>query len=301
MLLNFLKRTAAALGLAGFCVGAAPVAVTAPPGPAHPALWEVSDPDTTIYLFGTIHLLPPKYSWENAPIERAIAKSDGLVVETIVDSQNPQEMAAAFQSLGFAPGLPPIVDRVSPAKRPLLLAAIAKSGLPPAAFDRMKTWAAAFTLLTLQYKAVGIGGEDGVEMTLRQQFSKAGKPVGQLETNAEQLGFFGVLPEEAQRMLLEGAVEKPEAMGKEFQTMLAAWSKGDVPAIAKVFNDDLSASPALLDALVKRRNAHWSQWIEKRLAAPGTVFVAVGAGHLAGPDSVQTLLEGRGLKVRRLQ
>lgn len=296
-LLNFLKRAAAALGLATVSIAAAPP----PAPPAHPALWKVSDPDTTIYLFGTIHLLPPNYRWESPKIAKAVAKSDGLFVETIVDPEHPQELINALRTLGYQPGLPPLADRVDPTKRALLAAAIAKSGLPPAAFDQMKTWAAAFTLLGIQYRGLGLGGEDGVEMTLRQQFSTAGKPIGQLETNAEQLGFFNSLPESAQKALLEGAVEQPEAMAKEFGTMLNAWSRGDVNDIARVFNEDLSSSPPLMDALLKRRNANWTRWIEQRLAQPGTVMLAVGAGHLAGPDSVQALLGRAGYKVKRLQ
>jgi uncharacterized protein YbaP (TraB family) len=299
-LLNLLKRAAAALGAAAVAIGAAPAPTPAPPV-ARPALWEVSDPDTTIYLFGTIHLLPPHYQWESPKIGKAVAKADGLYVETIVDPNNPQELINALRTLGTAPGLPPLADRIDPAKRPLLAEALKRSGLPPIAFDQMKTWAAAFTLLGIQYRALGLGGEDGVEMTLRQQFATAGKPIGQLETNAEQLGFFNSLPEAAQKALLEGAIERPEAMGKEFQVMLNAWARGDVNEIARVFNQDLSSSPPLLDALLKRRNANWSRWIEQRLKTPGTVMLAVGAGHLAGGDSVQTLLSREGYKVRRLQ
>ena len=34
------------------------------------------------------------------------------------------------------------------------------------------------------------------------------------------------------------------------------------------------------------RNARWADWIAARMQTPGTVFVAVGAGHLAGKDSL---------------
>jgi uncharacterized protein YbaP (TraB family) len=136
---------------------------------------------------------------------------------------------------------------------------------------------------------------------LRTTFQGAGKPVGQLETNREQLGFFDLLPEKAQRALLEGSIETPGDMRQHFQGMLNSWLRGDVDAIARTFNEDLSASPDLMDALIRRRNANWSQWIEKRMAEPGTVMVAVGAGHLAGSDSVQDFLKKRGLKVHRVQ
>jgi len=83
--------------------------------------------------------------------------------------------------------------------------------------------------------------------------------------------------------------------------MLASWARGDVNAIARSFNRDLSGSPELKEALIKRRNANWSKWIEQRMAKPGAVLIAVGAGHLAGPDSVISLLQRDGYKVRRVQ
>jgi uncharacterized protein YbaP (TraB family) len=203
--------------------------------------------------------------------------------------------------LGIRPGLPPILDRVSPDKRQPLAQAIARAGLPLPLLDRMETWAAAMTLLSLQFKALGLQGSDGVESTLRENFAAANKPVGELETNAEQLGYFDALPEAAQRSLLESAIDSPEGMRAQFGEMVTAWSRGDTAAIAKSFNAEYGDTPALLDSLLRQRNAHWAQWIAARMGQPGTVMVAVGAGHLAGDSSVQSLLERRGYKVRRLQ
>jgi uncharacterized protein YbaP (TraB family) len=299
MLFKVLKRALALLGLVTAAYAApASVAQTAA---AHPALWAVSDEDTTIYLFGTIHLLPDNYSWRTPAIDQAIANSGSLYVETIVDPRNPQPLITAMRTLGYSNGLPPIADRVEPAKRPLLEAAIAKSGIPRPYFDKMETWAAAFTLLGIQYKEIGLAGENGPEQTLRDAFAAARKPVGQLETNAEQLGFFDVLPESAQRSLLEGAIEPAKSASVDFSQMLRGWANGDVDAIAKTFNHDLAESPALRETLLDRRNANWSRWIEQRMAEPGVVFLAVGAGHLAGSDSVQSKLERDGFRVRRIQ
>ena len=297
MLLKFIKRTLGFLGIATATL-ATPQAAAAN---AQPALWEVSDPDTTIYLFGTIHLLPEDYAWKTPALDKAIANSDSLVVETIIDPENPQDLVVALTRLGYSQGLPPLAERIDPAKRPLLETAIAKTGIPPAIFDRMETWTAAFTLLGVQFKEIGLKGEHGVEQALRDAFGAAGKPVGQLETNVEQLGFFDTLPESAQRSLLEGTLESPAEVSEEFSEMLSGWVSGDVDAIGETFNRGLSGSPELREALLKRRNANWSRWIGGRLAQPGVVLVAVGAGHLAGPDSVQEMLESEGYEVRRIQ
>jgi uncharacterized protein YbaP (TraB family) len=271
------------------------------PAVAHPALWEVSDPDTRIYLFGTIHLLPADYQWQTPKFQAALADSQQLVVETIVDDKNPTKIMSALASLAFAKGLPPLAQRVPPEARPALAVAIKQSGIPATAFDQMKTWAAGFMLLANQFRQLGLKGNEGPETILRNSFTSQGKGVGELESNIEQLGFFNTLPEQAQQALLLGAIEQPDNMKAEFAGMLASWSRGDVKGIARTFDRDLGNTPALQEALVGRRNANWTRWIEQRLAQPGSVMLAVGAGHLAGEGSVIDLLQKAGYRVRRLQ
>ena len=297
MFSKLMKRGLAALG-------AITVAATGAPAAARekgPALWQVSDKDTTVYLFGTIHLLPKDSRWRTPKFEKAVQGSQSLMLETLIDSANPQQLAGIMAAMGFSSGLPPIADRVPPEKRALLEAAITKTKIPRAMFDRMETWAAAFTLLGVQFQMLGVEGEQGVEAVLRRSFSAAGKQVGQLETNQEQLAFFDRLPEAAQRELLVGSIDNPTEMRTKFDGMLRSWLDGDVNAIGNTFNADLQNSPELKAALLTRRNFNWSQWIERRMAQPGTVMVAVGAGHLAGDESVQRYLQSRGYKVRRLQ
>lgn len=295
---DWLAKAAAALGLAALGTTATPARAPVDP---RPALWKVVDRDTTIYLFGTIHLLPRNTAWVSPAFARAADESEGLVVETIVDTVDPAPMAATMMRLATSPGLPPVLDRVPWEKRAALATAIARSKMAPAALDRMETWAVALALLGPQFGAMELHQDEGVEMKLKQRFTAAGKPIGQLETNEEQLRFFDLLPENAQQSLLLGALESPGDVKQQFDAMLAAWSRGDVAAIARSFNAEMDGNPALADLLLKKRNANWSRWIEARLGQPGTVMVAVGAGHLAGSNSVQALLQERGLKVTRIQ
>jgi uncharacterized protein YbaP (TraB family) len=297
MLKTLFRRAAAALGLATLLLGA-PAAAKAP---AHPAMWEVTDPDTTIYLFGTIHLLPENFQWRTAKFDRAVKGSQQLMVETIIDNKNPTKLMSVLAGMGFAKGLPPIADRVPADKKAALEAAIAKSGVPRPLFDQMKTWTAAFILLGNQFRAIGLKGDEGVEAVLRNSFTSEGKPFGELERTAQQLGFVTPLPEAAQRALLEGALEESGNMKTEFAGMLKAWAAGDVEGIARTFDHDLSSSPELQKALIHQRNANWSKWVEQRMAQPGTIMIADGAGHLAGNDSVIAMLKREGYRVRRVQ
>lgn len=299
MLKSLARRVAAVLGLS-LLFGTAPAGARTPQV-ARPALWEVSDPDTTIYLFGTIHLLPQSLMWRTPVFDKAVDESQQLVVETIVDQQNPQSILSAEAALGFKQGLPPIAQRVRPANVPKLRAAIVKTGVPEKIFNQMKTWMAAIQLLGLQFRDMGLKATAGPEETLRQQFVSAHKPIGQLETNLEQFTYFDRMSEKAQRNLLEGAIEPQSTAAKEFDEMLAPWTRGDVRNIALAFNRELSDSPEIRKTLLDDRNANWAKWIEQRLTQPGTIMLAVGAGHLAGKNSVIEKLKSDGYQVRRLQ
>ena len=292
------RRLAAVGALAATACAGAPAAE---PVAARPAMWKVADRDTTIYLFGTIHLLPPKTQWRSPVFDQAAAGADTLVVETIIDDKNPQATLGELFKLAVSPNLPPLADRVKPASRDALAKAIKGSGMPPPLFDKLETWAAAFMLLGGQFKALGLEPSSGVETILKAQFAEGGKTIGQLETNAEQFGVFDTLSEASQRKFLEGVLEDPAASKSQFDVMLKAWARGDVAGVAKSFNDEENDSPELLDALIARRNANWTRWVKARLDQPGTVMVAVGAGHLAGEKSVVSLLEKQGVTVTRVQ
>lgn len=294
MLKKVIGVVAAALGLAACAAAAGPDKAAV----ARPALWKLADKDTTIYLFGTIHVLPKGTQWRSPALEAAIKASDALVIETLIN-EDPMGAAAAMMKLGVSPGLPPLVERVPAGKRAALEALVKTAGIPIEALDRMETWAAGLTLMSVSFQKMGFDPKLGAEMALARDYK--GKPIEGLETVEQQFGFFDGLSEESQRKFLVGILDTPEAGRAEFEKMLNAWSKGNVAEIARTFDSETALSPELREVLMKKRNAAWTEWLARRLERPGTIMVAVGAGHLAGRDSVQNLLKARGLRATRVQ
>lgn len=268
------------------------------PAAAAPALWKVADADTTIYLFGTVHLLPKDEIFLSGPVKAAFDKSDTLALEVLLPT-DPKTAATAMLRRGIAVGLPPLDQRVDAAHKPAFDAAVKQLGLPEAVLPNMKTWLIALTLTQAQYASQSLDPAAGVEQTLRA--GAPGKQLVGLETLDQQVSLFDDLPEADQRALLASTVEEMPTMQGEVGDMLAAWRDGQVERLAKLMDDDLRATPGLARTLIADRDARWADWINSRLATPGTVFVAVGAGHLAGPDSVQAMLAKRGVKVTRVQ
>ena len=295
---KFLTRSAAAF-IAG-TLAFSPLAAKAPAA-AKPAMWKLSDKDTIIYLFGTIHLLPKGTQWRTATFDKAATSASDLVIETMIDEANPMAAAQEMMKLAVSPNLPPLADRVAPDKRAKLIEVAGKTGVPMAVFDKLETWGATFILLSVTMKELGLDPSSGVESTLKSEFTSAKKPIGQLETNAEQFGFFDTLPEKAQREFLTSVLDDPAKAKKQFDEMLAVWTRGDVRAMGETFNREFAKSPELRENLLRKRNANWNGWLQRRLATPGTTMVAVGAGHLSGDDSVIEMLEKSGYKVKRVQ
>ncbi|HYJ82456.1 MAG TPA: TraB/GumN family protein [Allosphingosinicella sp.] len=289
---------AALAGLLPFAACAAEAAPAAKP--ARPAMWKVADSDTTLYLFGTIHLLPEGQGWRTEAMDKALAGADELVLE-IANVDDMMASAQALAKLGVTAGLPPIAERVPEARRAALRAMIAESGYPEAVFDRLETWAAAMPLLGVTFKRLGLDPALGVEQQIGTPFRKSGKTVTGLETVEQQLSYLDTLSEEAQRAMLLSVVEDSAETRAQFAAMLAAWASGDLAGIARTFDDETQMSPELRTALMSRRNAAWADWLAKRMEKPGTAFVAVGAGHLVGEESVQAMLKKKGIKAKRVQ
>lgn len=259
-----------------------------PPLSARPALWRVQDRDTTVWLLGSIHTLPPRVAWETPAIGQAETAADTLILEIAPD--DPQAASAAFRAAAHAPGLPPLRDRVAAADRGAVTRALAVAGQAPDALDGFKTWAAALVLAAGHDASV----DDGVEAVMTRRF--AGKAIGALETRRGQLALFDALSEPAQRALLVHAARDVLHGG---DGAFAAWRRGDEAALAATLVP-LKAQPALQRTLVADRNARWATAIARRMARPGRVLVVVGAGHLVGPDGVPALLRARGWRVSRI-
>ena len=306
---NLLRRTVLAGAILAVSLSAAPRGHRAARPPAQaaaapvtetarPALWKVADSDTTIYLFGTVHALPKGIAWYNGEIARAFEQSHELITE-IVEGDGAQ-MQPALLARATLPAGQTLRSLMAPEQRPAYEAALKAQGLSEAAFDRLKPWYVAVFLSALPMMKEGIDPNNGVEKALDTKARALKRPHSALETADYQLGLFDGLPQQMQlRFLAEVIRTMPEAKN-EVAEMVKAWKAGDAETLAKIMNDD-EDEPELMEALLFQRNRAWAEWVRTRLDRPGVVFMAVGAGHLAGQGSVQNELAARGIGSTRLQ
>lgn len=278
------------------CAQSTPVTVVRD---ADPALWVVKDADTTIYLFGTIHVLQPGIKWFDGGVKKAFDSSNQVVLEMV--APDAATMQAIVKQKGYAHDGTTLTQKLPADKRAAYAKALADLGLPATALDNLEPWYAAVNLELAPLRTMGFDISNGPEQIITKAAAGAGKPVIGLETAEQQLAFFDGLSMPAQVKFLTSTVDEAPTLRKQIDLMVDQWAKGDPDGLAKVLNDDLNDSPELEKILLTDRNAHWAEWIDQRMKQPGVVFIAVGAGHLSGKNSVLVMLKAHHLKAVRVK
>ena len=280
-------------------VQAPAVAATEPVAADGPALWKVADEDTTVYLFGTIHILPQETEWMTPMIANALASSDVMVTEVLMAEMGDAAMQQKMMQIGMLPTGQTLRGLLTADQKATYEGALQKLGLPAAAFDRMKPWMAAMTLSILPLIQQGYDPESGVEKMLEAQAGDIDRAA--LETVDYQISVFDGMPQDAQIEYLVETAEQADDIKAMIDSMIAEWVVGDADGLAEIMNEGMDGDSVLAERLLYTRNGNWAEWIDERLDQPGTVFVAVGAGHLAGSNSVQDKLAERDLQAVRVQ
>ena len=267
--------------------------------PAGPALWKVADEDTTIYLFGTVHVLPKDVEWYDEDIAAALESADTLVTEIPADAMKDPALQASMMTKATLPEGQSLRDLLSEEDRVVYEEALGKLGMPPASFDRFEPWFAGMTIAILPLMQKGYDPASGVEQVVEEAAAETATR-GALETADQQIDFFDKLPQESQIEFLMTSARDMDGLVAMMDEMVAEWLEGVADGLAEIMNRGLT-DPVVAAALLYQRNERWAEWIDERLDEPGAVFIAVGAGHLAGEKSVQDYLRSREIEVTRLQ
>ena len=268
-------------------------------GPGSPALWTLKDEDTTVHLFGTVHLLRPETEWRSDAINAAFASADTLVTEADTDSPEALQKAGALvgQLAVFTDGTK-LNDVIDDEDEPIIDASLKELDMSLAAMQQVKPWFVGFQMGIAQIIKSGYDPQSGVEIVLLAEAREAGKSLKHFETIEDQFKILagGEIEEQVEGLVF--ASQTSELGPKMLDSLVDEWADGDVVGLGEIVADpDAIGGQEAYDALLVERNKNWIPQIKELLNEPGTVFVAVGAGHLAGPDSVITMLRTEGLEV----
>lgn len=288
----FAAALATALGLM-----AAPAVATT--RDADPALWVIRDADTTVYLFGTVHFLPKDLVWFDDAVADAFKASDELRME-LLPVDNPASLAPLIMKLAVDPNGRTMSQRMSPGDHAAYVKALKGLGLPAAQLEPLEPWFIGVQAVSLMYVKAGYDPKSGAEEVLTQAARKAGKTITAFETPEQQFAMLDSTPEAEQLTGVRDLANGQDEALRMFSTLVRHWARGEAEETGRLMNEEMKETPETARILLTERNARWAADLKARMERPGVVFVAVGAGHLTGKDSVQDLLARDGLKVERI-
>jgi uncharacterized protein YbaP (TraB family) len=277
-----------------------PAPRAAGPALAHPALWVVKSKTATVYLFGTIHALDPSQVWRTPALEKAFRESSELWEEVLMPAPDEaQRMGQLTASLGMAADGPPLSARLSADETAKLAAYVP---IPKERLDRLRPWLAAWLVQAGYLQRLGLTGLAGADVILARDAGALGKPVHGFETSEQQMHFVADTSPDVEMSYLRKMLADVGEGKAYFEPLERAWLAGDDAVVEKrVVARMREMAPQIYRVLLVERNQRWVPQIEAMLATPGVRFVAVGEGHLLGPDSVLALLKKDGWKIERVR
>jgi hypothetical protein len=264
---------------------------------AEPPVWVVKDKNSELVLFGSVHILPRGLDWTPPALDRALKAADDIWFELPIDAESEAATAMLATKAGVLPADQSLFKMLSPADSELMSKVAAAYDVSPLLLDRLQPWLAEIALAGGAYRRLGADAASGVEKTIAAMATPKARRRA-FETPAEQVALLssGTMDEQmaSLRQTLHEMDEKPD----EFQTLVKAWTDGDVQVLDREALAPIrDTTPGLFRRLVTDRNAHWTKVLDARLKGRGRTVVVVGIGHLIGPDGVPARLRALGYSV----
>lgn len=265
-----------------------------------PAMWTVKDHDSTLYLYGTVHLLPDNLDWQRDDMREAFNESGTIFFEVDTGPSAQLEASVLTQSLGFYDSGERLSDRLDGYQLKLLEASANNGNLPVSSLDNMKPWLASEFLTIAAAGMSGLTPELAADEALKNRARRLRKNILYLDTIEAQVRASADQPDFVQMILLTETMERFNSLGDDLSLIANTWAVGETRTLgAKTVISLASQSPELYSALIKAPNRRWTSQLTRFMEGSGTGFVAVGVSHLLGEDSLQSMFRDQGYDVSR--
>ena len=291
------------LGLAWFvcaCAAVEPATTNHTPETSGPAIWRVADDDTEVFLFGTIHLLPKTLAWQTEKLENTLLTSDIIYLEAIPEDVTLDDQRLYGQLAKAEPGKL-LSDLLSEEDYASLEIAADELGLPFAKLNGQRAWQVSILFGRMALERLDFDARYGSEAWIQDLIDNKDIEKRALEGSMVVPVGLASLPDETQLEFLMQSVDEIPDLKEEFSKLIAVWASGDAESLdASTMQNMREMLPDVYEILIVERNKDWRDTILHLLNTErGRIFIAVGAGHLSGPDSLVRLLEEKELTVTR--
>jgi uncharacterized protein len=263
-------------------------------------VWAVRGAHNTVYLAGSIHMLPADDATLPAAFDHAYGDSSKLVMELDLGKLDPLEAMTWMMDHSALPSGTNLREVLGEKRYGRVSAAATSLGLSMTGLDGQAPWVVGIEITDLAYTHEGFDPEQGVEEQLVRRAQVDGKPTAGLETLQEELGGLIALSREDQMRMLDQTVDELKDLKSELREVTGAWRHGDAARLAALLSTEYSAFPSLYKPLVTDRNQRWLPQVEELLKARENTLVVVGALHLVGQGGLLELLRNKGYAVTQL-
>lgn len=267
---------------------------------AESSVWKVQKGESVMFLGGTFHLLrqsdfplPPEFA-------KAYKASDILVFETDLSRFHEPAMQQKLMEKGMYADGSTIEKHLSAKTYRLLSEYCAARGIPLGKLKQFKPSIIAITMISVELAKHGVS-QEGVDTFFHQLAKKDKKIIEGLETIDEQIQFIAGMGEGDEDAFIAYSLKDLESIKQDYETMVAAWRKGDVKKLNDLFVTEVKGKmPKLYKELLTDRNENWLPLIEAYHRTPKKEFILVGVAHLVGPDGIVEALRRKGYTVKKL-
>jgi uncharacterized protein len=269
-------------------------------GDGKATLWRVRGDHNTVYLLGSIHVLPKQAYPLNPAIERAFTNANAIAFEIDLNRVTKNTFKQAFGRTAFYPLGDSLSKHLGPETILLLERVLPVYGLTLKQVELYRPWFLAETLNSRALHMAGFSEQLGIDIYFYRKALTARKPMLGLETVHDQAQIFTRMDDAQNEQYLLSTIYGLPAYPRIMAKLVNAWETGDVAVLDQMVNQNKEADREGHEALFSRRNARWLPEIERLAHENGNILVVVGAGHLVGADGVVALLRHAGYSVEQL-
>jgi uncharacterized protein YbaP (TraB family) len=275
------------------------LAATAPE--SHPPLWKVRNGETTIYILGSLHIVPPGFRWQAPEIDTAMRAADTFVFEVPVDDEALQHQKDFIIRNGLLPSGKSLRAVLSRFEFQTYSRILTDAGLRPEQYVRYRPWLAAVIVGLAYVHRRDITTLRGVDDVIIGYAQSQGKELRYLESIEQQMELLMLGNDTSQVRALKQMISALPNARSRSEDLLTTWASGDAKRFDAMIDADFAGHSEARDLLISNRNRAWLGRLATLLETPGkTALVTVGAAHLGGPSGLIALLCGQGHDVQRV-
>lgn len=280
----------------------APIAI-AEHTPAHAEtglLWKVERHDLPAsWLFGTIHLTDPEVARLPENASKALLGTQLVVTELKLDDDSETQFLLILKEM-LSPNRP-LLTLLGEKDHSRLVGELQLRGYPEPLASQLRPWAAWMLMLQPARPSDAV---QPLDMQIAEFAKKQHIPNLGLETTEEQLALFKNIEPFRLRRLILTLLNHPEEQKHILRELTAIYQRGDLSALHALSTETETLTPeedrawekAWMQEINDGRNLRMAQRLQPLLKR-GSIFVAVGALHLPGPNGLIAHLRAQGYQV----